>query len=236
MCQGDSKGDTVGKKIQKIEKNSDVSFSLTSFVLSRFRVFLSDGSSKALKKAFTKKKSCRKSKSFKKPIDQKSQTGFFAKFLSRFWAFLSEGSSKTPQKYRKKKSDPGSFLASDPPTHHGGHRFFFGCPCKAQSPQDGRPPIAHRPRCFGIWNGHANGHNFVRGCTSRLMAYANRGPGGRQKKIDGPPRTFAKSQTHPPAIRLFFSLIFFSTFLGVSRQGEFKNTIQIFLQKIHVEK
>jgi hypothetical protein len=27
----------------------------------------------------------------------------------------------------------------------------------------------------------------------------------------------------------------FSTFLGVSRQGEFKNTIKIFLQKVHVE-
>jgi hypothetical protein len=28
---------------------------------------------------------------------------------------------------------------------------------------------------------------------------------------------------------------FFSTFLGVSRQGEFKNTTKIFLQKVHVE-
>jgi hypothetical protein len=59
---------------------------------------------------------------------------------------------------------------------------------------------------------------------------------GRQKKIDGPPRTFAKSQTHPPTSRLFFPLAFFlSTFLGVSRHGEFKNTIQTFLQKVHVE-
>jgi hypothetical protein len=59
---------------------------------------------------------------------------------------------------------------------------------------------------------------------------------GRQKKIDGPPRTFAKYQTHPPIIRLlFFLTFFFSTFLGVSRQGEFKNTIKIFLQKVHVE-
>jgi hypothetical protein len=30
-------------------------------------------------------------------------------------------------------------------------------------------------------------------------------PAHHQKKIDGPPRTFAKSQTHPPTIRLFFS-------------------------------
>jgi hypothetical protein len=32
---------------------------------------------------------------------------------------------------------------------------------------------------------------------------------GRQKKIDGPPRAFAKSQTHPPTIRTFFSWLFF---------------------------
>jgi hypothetical protein len=31
---------------------------------------------------------------------------------------------------------------------------------------------------------------------------------GRQKKIDGPPRTLTKSQTHPPTIRLFFPLEF----------------------------
>jgi hypothetical protein len=66
-----------------------------------------------------------------------------------------------------------------------------------------------------------------------------RGPGERgaaQKKIDGPPRTFAKSQTHPPTIRTFFFLeLCFSTFLGVSRQGELKNTTKMFLQKVHVE-
>jgi hypothetical protein len=59
---------------------------------------------------------------------------------------------------------------------------------------------------------------------------------GRPKEIDGPPRIFAKSQTHPPTTRLLFFLdFFFSKFLGVSRQGEFKNTITIFLQKVHVE-
>jgi hypothetical protein len=36
---------------------------------------------------------------------------------------------------------------------------------------------------------------------------------GPQKKPDGPPRTFSKSQTHPPAIRLFF-LVRFWAFLG----------------------
>jgi hypothetical protein len=39
--------------------------------------------------------------------------------------------------------------------------------------------------------------------------------------------------TRHPA--LFFLIFFFSTFLGVSRQGEFKNTIKMFLQKVHVE-
>jgi hypothetical protein len=59
----------------------------------------------------------------------------------------------------------------------------------------------------------------------------NRGAG--KKKIDEPPRAFAKSQTpHPPSDIFFFD---FNVFLGVSRQGKFKNTIQIFLQKVHVE-
>jgi hypothetical protein len=40
---------------QKIDKNFDVSFSSTSFVLLRFQVLLSDGSSKTLQKTFYKK-------------------------------------------------------------------------------------------------------------------------------------------------------------------------------------
>jgi hypothetical protein len=57
-------------------------------------------------------------------INRKSKTNCFSNFaLSRFWAFLGEGSSKTPsQFFSKTKSDPGHFLASDLPTHHGGHR------------------------------------------------------------------------------------------------------------------
>jgi hypothetical protein len=70
------------------------------------------------------------SKSFYKKFDQKSKTDFFSIcFLSCFWAFLDEGSSKTRQtKYRKNKSDPSPFSYSDPPTHHGGHRFVFAGP------------------------------------------------------------------------------------------------------------
>jgi hypothetical protein len=74
-----------------------------------------------------------------------------------------------------------------------------------------------------------------------LPKYATRTQrGAAQNKIDGPPRTLTESPTHlSPTIRLFFFLTFFlSTFLGVSRQGqgEFsKNTIKMFLQKVHVE-
>jgi hypothetical protein len=55
-------------------------------------------------------------------------------------------------------------------------------------------------------------------------------PEGPANKNRRNPRAFAKSQTHPPAIRFFFS-----TFLGVPRQGGFKNTTEMFLQKAHVE-
>jgi hypothetical protein len=52
--------------------------------------------------------------------------------------------------------------------------------------------------------------------------------------LDGPPAHLIKPKpTHLPSD--FFPLISFSTFLGVSRQGELKNTTQIFLQKVHVE-
>jgi hypothetical protein len=80
---------------QNFDKTIDVSFSSTFFVSSRFRVFFSDGSSKALQK-----------------FDQKSKTDFFSVFvLSCFGAFLGEGSSKTRLKqYQKNKSDPGPFL------------------------------------------------------------------------------------------------------------------------------
>jgi hypothetical protein len=59
---------------QKIDKNFDVSFPATFFVLSRFQVLLSDGSSKTLQNTFCKKIV---SKSFYKKIDQKNQTDFF---------------------------------------------------------------------------------------------------------------------------------------------------------------
>ena len=60
------------------EKSFDVSFSSTFLVLSRFRVFLSDGSSKTLQKTMGV------SKSFYKTIDQKSKTDFFSIFFITF--------------------------------------------------------------------------------------------------------------------------------------------------------
>jgi hypothetical protein len=58
---------------------------------------------------------------------------------------------------------------------------------------------------------------------------------GCQKQIDGPPRAFAISQTHPPTSRFLFLGIFLNTFSGVSRQGELENTTKMFLQKVHVK-
>jgi hypothetical protein len=68
-------------------------------------------------------KPCRKQKKQQTADRRKSKTDFLPIFLI---AFLGEGSSKTPQrniKYWNSKSHPGPFLASDPPTHHGGHRL-----------------------------------------------------------------------------------------------------------------
>jgi hypothetical protein len=89
--QGEFKN-TMSKTFPKISTKKSMSvFSRFFSVLSRFRVFFSDGSSKTLKKIV--------SKSFYKKFDQKSKTDFFSVFVfSRFWAFLDEGSSKTRYK------------------------------------------------------------------------------------------------------------------------------------------
>jgi hypothetical protein len=64
------------------------------------------------KKRFTKKIV---SKSFYKKFDQKYKTVFSLYFFYHVF-------------------DPGPFLASDPPTHHGAHRFCFGGPLTAPQP------------------------------------------------------------------------------------------------------
>jgi hypothetical protein len=70
---------------------------------------------------------------------------------------------------------------------------------------------------------------------SNAVAIESEGP---PQKIDGPPRAFAQSQTHPTTHQpTFFFLVFFLVrFWGVSRQGEFKNTIKIFLKKNSMSK
>ena len=90
----------------------------TKVSMSVFGCFSAMGVQKHYKKHFTKKST-------------KNPKPFFLDFvLSRFWALLGEGSSKTPLKsIEKNKSDPAPFLASDPPTHHGGHDLFLAAPC-----------------------------------------------------------------------------------------------------------
>jgi hypothetical protein len=76
--------------------------------------------------------------------------------------------------------------------------------------------------CFSGWVGSC-GHGAYIQCE------------GPPKKIDGPPvHLLDLRPTHPPSA-FFFLIFFLSTFLGVSRQGEFKNTIKIFGQKVRVK-
>jgi hypothetical protein len=90
------------------------------------------GIKKHYKKRFPKKIV---SKSFCKAVD-KNPKPIFSRFVLRFTTFVTflgvsprffgEGGSRTPLKgiYTPKKNGPGHFLASDPPTHHGGRRFL----------------------------------------------------------------------------------------------------------------
>jgi hypothetical protein len=113
---------------KQIDKNFDVSFSSIFFVLSRFRVRVSQRwEFKNTTKNVLQKNRVEK---FLQNIRPKIQNRFFSQFfLSRFWAFLGDGSSKTRlKKYRKNKSDPIPFSYSDPPTHHGGPRLLIFLP------------------------------------------------------------------------------------------------------------
>jgi hypothetical protein len=84
----------------KIDKHFDVSFSWI-FVLSRFRVFLSDVSSKTLQKTVCKKSV---SKTFYKKIGGgKSKTVFCSSCFNRiFGRFSGRGVNKHDKKSRKK--------------------------------------------------------------------------------------------------------------------------------------
>jgi hypothetical protein len=131
---------------KKIDQNFDVSFSSTFLVLSRFWVFLSDGSSKTQQKTFCKKIV---SKSFYKKFYQNPKPIFCRFFFNHvFGRFSLRGVQKHHKKINniyigKNKADPGPFSASDPPTHQGGHRpFVLGGPMLAESsPAQNLPPF-----------------------------------------------------------------------------------------------
>jgi hypothetical protein len=102
---------------EKIDKHFDASFSSTCSVLSRFRVFLSNVSSKTLQKTCCKK---RRVETFLQKNRQKFQGRIFLDvcYISRFWAFLREGVQKHDNKSWEGLISPGTFMASEEPTNH----------------------------------------------------------------------------------------------------------------------
>ena len=95
-----------------------------------FGCFSAMGVQKHHKKRFAKK-SCRKV--FTKSSTKNPKPTFLGLFYHVFGRFSVRGAQNTTQIYRKNKSDPIPFSYSDPPTHHGGHRFFFAGPLAAGS-------------------------------------------------------------------------------------------------------
>jgi hypothetical protein len=122
----------LGKKfhVENISKTIDnffdVSFPRSFLFYRNFGCFSVMGVPGYKNTTILQNKSCRKVFTKKSTKNPKPICSRFC--LSRFWAFVGGGSSKTQKKYREKKTDPGRFLASDPPTHHGGHRFVFSRP------------------------------------------------------------------------------------------------------------
>jgi hypothetical protein len=159
---------------QNFDKNFDVSFSSILFCFIAFSIVFSDGSSKALKKTCYKKIV---SKSFYQKFDQKSKPTFSRFLFITFLGVSRWGKFKnTIKKYRKNKSDPSPFLASNPPTHHGGHRFVFhwrplGIPRKAGKEMPSAPAdesiglgflFVELTRHFLIFFSNVNGRKQIR--------------------------------------------------------------------------
>jgi hypothetical protein len=85
---------------QNFDQKFDVSFSSTSFVLSRFRVFFSDGSSKTLQKTFCKKNRVEK---LLQKVRPKIQNRLFLDFFSHvFGRFSMRGVQKHDKKISKR--------------------------------------------------------------------------------------------------------------------------------------
>jgi hypothetical protein len=75
-------------------------------------------------------------KDYKNRVFTRKPTKKFVSFLFNhvFGHFSVRGVKKHDNKMQK-KSDPDPFLASDPPTHHGGFRFLFAAPWQALGAQ-----------------------------------------------------------------------------------------------------
>jgi hypothetical protein len=109
-----------------MSKTFNVGFSRLFFVLSRFRVFFSDGSSKTPQKMFCKKSMSKKNPQKSTKISMSGSPRFFV--LSRFRVFFSDGSSKTLNKKNVlQKARVEKFLQKSRQKIQ--NRFFldFGC-------------------------------------------------------------------------------------------------------------
>jgi hypothetical protein len=99
---------------------------------------------KNTKNNVSKKTSCRKKNRPK--IQNRLFLDFFYHIFGRY---LVRGVQKHDKKYQKKNPTPSPFLYSDPPTHHGGHRFYFGLP----APWVLHPAIYTGRGGEGVWIG-----------------------------------------------------------------------------------
>jgi hypothetical protein len=120
----------VEKNPEKNDRSFDVSFFSIFLVLSRFRVFLSDGTSKTLQKTFCKKTV---SENVLQKIDQKNEKRFVVDCL--FFTFSVRGVQKHHFKNIGGKSSRGPFLASSELTNppRGSRTFFWPAPWHAWS-------------------------------------------------------------------------------------------------------
>jgi hypothetical protein len=89
-------------------------------------------------------------KSFLQKFVPKNPKLFFSRFFSHVFGRFSAGEGGVPKHHKKPPIffDPGSFLASDPRTHHGGPRFFFGGPLISIDITEHR---AQSPAAVALW-------------------------------------------------------------------------------------
>jgi hypothetical protein len=108
---------------QNIDQKNRCQFILKKMFYRVFGCFSAMGVQKHHKKRFTEKNRVEKFLQKNRPKQ------FFLDFFYHvFWRFTVRGVHKHDKKYQKTKSYRSPFLASDPPTHHGGPRLFFWRP------------------------------------------------------------------------------------------------------------